>query len=79
MNSHYILKIKQDCLEESIKRGNASDDLKSPANDTCTKIKKCLDGLTQCGNNGKTIMRDILSKLITPDMDIYKILEKDIF
>lgn len=73
-----ILKIKQDCLEESIKRGNASDDLKSPANDTCTKIKKYL-GLTQCGNNGETIMRDTLSKLITPDMDIYKILEKDIF
>ena len=73
-----VLKIKQDCLEESIKRGNAPDDLKSPGNDTCTKIKKCL-GLTQCGNNGETIMRDILSKLITPNMKIYQTLNTDIF
>lgn len=73
-----VLKIKQDYLEKSIERGNAPDDLKSPANETCTEIKKCL-GLTQCGNNGETIMRDTLSKLITPDMKIYQILKEDIF
>ena len=73
-----LISIKQQALSDSIKRGNAPDDLKSAANDICTKGKKAL-GLTGCGNNGEMIMRDTLAKLITPDMAVYQELEKDIF
>ncbi|MBQ9683797.1 MAG: AAA family ATPase [Neisseriaceae bacterium] len=73
-----LLNIKTRALEESKSRGNAPDDFKSAANDICTKGQKLL-GLTQRGNNGDAIMRDTLSKLITPDMNVYKELERDIF
>lgn len=73
-----VLDIKQQKMNDSITRGNARDDVKSAANDICVSIKKCLS-LIQCGNTGETIMRDTLSKLITPDMDIYCELERDIW
>lgn len=70
--------IKQQSMADSIQRGNAVDDVKSASNDICTKIKK-LFGLTKCGNNGETIMRDTVSKLITEEMQVYKELEHEIF
>ena len=73
-----MLKIKKDKLAESIARGNEPDDIKSASNDICTEGKRLL-GLTQCGNSGEMILRDTLSKLITPDMAIYKKLEKELF
>lgn len=73
-----VINIKQQSMADSIQRGNAIDDIKSASNDICTKIKK-LFGLTKCGNNGETIMRDTISKLLTQDMQIYKELEKEIF
>lgn len=73
-----VARIKQQSLADSIQRGNATDDIKSAANDICTKIKK-LFGLTGCGNNGETIMRDTISKLLTEEMQVYKELEKEIF
>ena len=73
-----LLNIKTQALEDSKNRGNAPDDFKSAANDICTNGKKLLE-LSQYGNNGDAIMRDILSKLITPDMNVYKELERDIF
>ena len=73
-----LLSIKRQALEESIKRGNATDDFKSAANDICTKGKKLL-GITCCGNTGEMIMRDSLAKLITSDMEVYQKLEDDIF
>ncbi|WP_026523084.1 AAA family ATPase [Butyrivibrio sp. VCB2001] len=73
-----LLLIKQQALEDSVNRGNPTDDFKSAANDICTKGKKAL-GITGCGNSGDMIMRDTLSKLITPDMEVYKELERDIF
>lgn len=72
-----ILKIKQQKMNDSIARGNAYDDVKSAGNDICVSIKKYLF-ITQCGNSGEMIMRDTLSKLITPDMAIYQELERDI-
>ena len=72
-----ILKIKQQKMNDSIARGNAYDDVKSAGNDICVSIKKYLS-ITQCGNSGEMIMRDTLSKLITPDMTIYQELERDI-
>lgn len=72
-----VLRIKQEKIAESINRGNAVDDIKSAGNDICVSVKKCLS-VTQCGNSGEMIMRDTLAKLISPDMDIYKELERDI-
>lgn len=73
-----LVLIKNQALKDSISRGNSPDDYKSAANDICTKGKKLL-GITGCGNTGDIIMRDTLSKLITPDMKVYQDLEKDIF
>lgn len=46
------LTIKQQAINASISRGNATDDIKSASNDIVTNIKKLL-GLTACGNNVK--------------------------
>lgn len=73
-----LLAIKTQKISDSIARGNAPDDIKSAANDICTLGKKLL-GITACGNTGEMIMRDTLSKLITPDMAVYQELENDIF
>lgn len=70
--------IRKKRLNESIERGNAQDDLKSAANDICTDLKKLFQ-LVGCGNNGESIMRDTISRLITEDMDTYKELKQDIF
>jgi predicted ATPase len=73
-----LLSVKEQSLKESISRGNPPDDYKSAANDICTKGKKLLE-VTRCGNSGDTIMRDTLAKLINPEMEVYKELEKCIF
>lgn len=73
-----MLQIKKDKIDESIRRGNPRDDIKSAANEICTEGKKLL-GIVACGNNGDSIMRDTLSKLITQDTEVYKQLKKDIF
>ena len=72
------LQKKQDALSGSIARGNPSDDLKSARGDIYTSLKKIL-GLTQCGNRPDSVLRDTMAPLITPDMEIYKQLERDIF
>ena len=73
-----MLSIIDKAMCDSVKRGNAPDDMKSASNDICINGKKLL-GLTACGNTGEMIMRDALAKLITPDMEIYEELERDIF
>lgn len=72
------LQKKQEALSSSIKRENAPDDLKSARGDIYTSLKKIL-GLTQCGNRPDPFLRDTMAPLITPDMVIYKQLERDIF
>ncbi len=67
-----------DAISQSIKRGNAKDDIKSASGEIFVNLKKIL-GLTQCGNNKCSFMRDTLSSLITEDTQIYKDLEKEIF
>lgn len=73
-----ILRIKEESIANSISRGNPSDDVKSASNDICTQGRKLLS-LTNCGNSGETILRDTISKLFSPDMSIYKELEREIF
>lgn len=72
------LKVREDGLMKSVERGNAPDDLKKAANDICLGLKN-LFKVVRCGNNGESIMRDTLSKLITEDMQVYKLIENDIF
>lgn len=69
---------KEKAIKESINRGNAADDYKSARGDIYNSIKRVL-GLTQCGNNSDSFIRDTLAPLFTPDMEIYKQLEKEIF
>lgn len=72
------IKDKQAALESSKNRGNASDDYKSARGDIYTALKKRL-ALTKCGNSPDTFIRDTLSPLVTPDMNVYKRLEAEIF
>lgn len=69
---------KKKALEASKNRGNAPDDYKSARGDIYNALKKRL-ALTKCGNNSDTFIRDTLAPLITPDTEVYKRLEKEIF
>lgn len=71
-------RIKTDAISESIIRGNPSDDLKSAAGVFFTKTKILL-GLTKCGNNYISFLRDTMAPLLTPDTHTYLLLRKDIF
>ena len=73
-----VKRIRRERLGESIDRGNPDDDLKSAGNAICTDLKKLFQ-LTRCGNNGESIMKDSISKIISEDMDVFKELENDIF
>ncbi|MCF0186521.1 MAG: AAA family ATPase, partial [Bacteroidaceae bacterium] len=72
------LREKKEALAASIRRGNASDDYKSARGDIFTALKKRLV-MTKCGNNPDSFIRDTLCPLITPDMEVYKRLETEIF
>jgi predicted ATPase len=69
---------KQTAISNSIARGNPPDDMKSACGEIYNSIKSIL-GLTQCGNNANAFLRDTMAPLITPDTEIYKQLEKEIF
>lgn len=69
---------KREALAKSISRRNRPDDYKSARGEIYTALKKRL-ALTQCGNNPDTFIRDTLSFLIEPDMEVYRNLEAEIF
>jgi len=72
------LDAKKNAIQESINRGNPSDDIKSASGKIYTELKRIL-GLTQCGNNKSAFIRDTMVPLVTEDTNIYKELEKEIF
>ncbi|GHU60815.1 hypothetical protein FACS189445_1230 [Spirochaetia bacterium] len=74
------LTAKQAAIQASVSppRNNSHDDIKSARGDIYNSVKRIL-GLTQCGNNADAFLRDTMSPLITPDTDIYKQLEQEIF
>ena len=72
------IKGKEAAIKDSIERGNASDDYKSARGDIYNLLKQRLK-LTRCGNNADTFIRDTLAPLISPDMDVYKKLDAEIF
>lgn len=69
---------KNQALQNSISRRNASDDIKSASGEIYNDAKRIL-GLTGAGSDSKEFMRSTLAPLIKPGMTIYQILEEDIF
>ncbi len=72
-----VQELKSKSITESITRGNPDDDIKSAAGDIYAGLKKLL-GLTSCGNNCDSFMRDTLAPLVIPGMKIYQEMENDI-
>lgn len=72
------IKEKEAAMKASVARGKAPDDYKSAQGDIYNLLKQRLQ-LTQCGNNADTFIRDTLAPLISPDMDVYKRLNAEIF
>jgi hypothetical protein len=62
--------VKATAITNSQDRNNPPDDLKSAAGEIYTNLKRLL-GLTRCGNNTETFMRDTLAPLIVPSMPTY--------
>lgn len=72
------IKVKEAALQASVSRKNAPDDYKSASGAIYNELKQRLQ-LTQCGNNADAFIRDTLAPLISPDMDVYKKLDAEIF
>lgn len=72
------IKEKEAAMKESKDRGNPPDDYKSARGDIYNSLKQRLQ-LTRCGSNADTFIRDTLAPLISPDMDVYKNLDAEIF
>ena len=72
------LTAKQTALQNSISRGNPSDDIKSASGEIFNSLKRIL-AITQGGNNTYSFLRDTLAPLITEDTAIYQQLEQEIF
>src|SRR5207302_1115500 len=63
------LTIKQDELAASVKRGNDTDDWKSPAGSIYTRLRKLLL-LTSAGSDWNAFARDTLAPLLRPEMAV---------
>lgn len=72
------LKKKQEAIAKIVSNGKPSDDIKAARGEIYLALKQILN-LTQCGSNADMFLRDTMAPLITPDTEIYKQLEQDIF
>lgn len=72
------LAVKKQAIENSMRRGNPHDDIKSASGEIYNGLKGIL-GLTQCGNKTHSFLRDTMAPLLTPDMALYKELKQCIF
>ncbi|BDW99482.1 hypothetical protein [Maricaulis maris] len=59
-------------------RKKAPDDIKAASGLIYTEVKRKL-ALTKCGNSARKFMQRTLAPLITPKMNVYRLLETDIF
>ena len=71
------LQLKAEALQDSIQRGNRTDDLKSAAGDIYNGLKNLLD-LQHPGGDKDAFMKDTLSRLVVPGMETYQALKSDI-
>jgi predicted ATPase len=69
---------KSKAITNAISQGKPQDDVKSARGEIYNALKNVLS-LTQCGNNADAFIRDTMAPLITPDTEIYKQLENEIF
>ena len=69
---------KRQAIEESKRRGNPEDDIKSASGKIYTELKRILS-LRQCGNKKDSFLRDTITPLITEDTQVYRELESEIF
>ncbi|WP_205703529.1 hypothetical protein [Hymenobacter radiodurans] len=72
------LNAKAQAMQESVARGNASDDIKSASGKIYTELKRILN-INQGGNNKCAFIRDTITPLVTEDTHVYKKLEAEIF
>lgn len=73
-----LISLKNEKLIASNQRGNSKDDIKSASDELYASIKKIFN-LTKSGSNKEVFLRDTIAPLITPDTNIYKLLEQEIF
>ena len=72
------LAAKRQAIEESKRRGNPEDDIKSASGKIYTELKRILS-LRQCGIKKDSFLRDTITPLITEDTQVYRELESEIF
>lgn len=72
------IEAKKKAVENIVAQGKPEDDIKSARGEIYVALKKIL-ALSRCGNKADNFLRDTIAPLITPDMEIYKKLEHDIF
>ena len=72
------LDAKNQAIQDSVNRGNPTDDIKSASGNIFTELKQIL-ALTQCGNNKCAFVRDTMTPLVTEDTSVYQELENEIF
>ena len=72
------LDAKNQAIQDSVNRGNPTDDIKSASGNIFTELKRILT-LTQCGNNKCAFVRDTMTPLVTEDTSVYQELENEIF
>ncbi|MBE6953347.1 MAG: ATP-binding protein [Ruminococcaceae bacterium] len=65
-------------IANSVSQGYPEDDIKSARGEIYLGLRKTL-ALRQCGNSADTFIRDTMAPLVTPDTEIYKQLEQEIF
>lgn len=73
-----LISAMQTAVATSVARGNPTDDLKSASGDFYVQAKRILQ-LTGAGNNAAAFSKATMAPLIKPGMNIYNLLESDIF
>ncbi|MBS1685239.1 MAG: AAA family ATPase [Bacteroidetes bacterium] len=69
---------KRIAIENSVRRGNPSDDVKSASGEIVVEMKRILS-LTESGNNTSAFLRDTLAPLVTMETQVYQNLKAEIF
>lgn len=69
---------KQDAIQRLRSQGKPLDDIKSARGEIYNSLKRILN-LIRTGSNADYFIRDTMAPLVTPDTEIYKMLERDIF
>lgn len=72
------LEMKKQAMQDSVSRGNPSDDVKSASGMIYTNLKRILQ-LTRCGNDTHSFLRDTMASLLTSDMPLYAEIKQSIF